>query len=372
MNTSERAYTLSHLRCLRAGEAMLIQEHTHKLDASSPDAQDIEEQVIGLLARGIHLRPTNAQTSPRLYSTNSHWLNFRSWCQPRGLAALPAETHTVALHLVDFARPEQGGKRRSDITVALRAKGIDRVHSEAGLSCPSDLGQEVRDTLQELRTTPRVRPALIRSLNMNDVLAIVTSLGVAVQDIRDKAILLLSLATGLNPRQLCHLKIDDVVWHPKAITIKVRGSGYETNSASYVIVPEGYDPLLCPVRALETWLATYDENVEPLFCPMMGSKPVSVSLAEESMKQVIRRLVSRANPGTTETFLGGGLRAAFIRDALKNRAPLDPAMTNAGLLTVKRVQEYLAATTRDNADSARAEARRLLACTRYLLQCAQE
>lgn len=82
------------------GEAMLIQEDTRKQDAGSPGGQAIEEQVIGLLARGIQLRPTNAQTSPPLYSTNSHWAQFQVLVSATRAWSVPAANEVFAWKVI--------------------------------------------------------------------------------------------------------------------------------------------------------------------------------------------------------------------------------------------------------------------------------
>src|SRR6266852_6136294 len=73
---------------------------------------------------------TRAPNTVRAYAAD--WRDFLSFCEPRGLQALPASPEAVALYITHLA-----GSRRA-VTVQRRLAAISQAHQDAGQPTPTE------------------------------------------------------------------------------------------------------------------------------------------------------------------------------------------------------------------------------------------
>ena len=72
---------------------------------------------------------------------------------------------------------------------------------------------------------------------------------------RDKALLLIGFAGSLRRSELAALRVEELTWHRKGITIRIpRSKTDQEGEGREVEILLGVHDLTCPVMALENWL----------------------------------------------------------------------------------------------------------------------
>lgn len=162
----------------------------------------------------------------------SAWKAFQAWCRGAEQLDLPATPATVLAYLGHRFRAE--GRAASTLDVAICA--IFKAHDAAGL--PSPASAELRALVAEAR-----RQALPASVDLDQVRAVSGACGEDAAGLRDRALLLAVHHAHLFRVRAVALDVEDLVPNPaewsELATLRLRHP----------------DALLCPVLALERWLA---------------------------------------------------------------------------------------------------------------------
>ena len=130
---------------------------------------------------------------------------------------IPASPRQVAKYLAEHART------LSTATLARRLAAIGRAHVVAGFSNPvrDDL---VQITLRGIRRTcgrPQQRAA---ALTTEHLIAIVSSLGNSIKDVRDRALLLVGFAGAFRRSELCALDRESIEHCPSGLIVTIHKS----------------------------------------------------------------------------------------------------------------------------------------------------
>ncbi len=114
----------------------------------------------------------------------------------------------------------------------------------------------MREVISGIRRTKKVAPKQAPPLFPADLKIMSAHLPESLAGKRDRAILLVGFAGAFRVSELSALLISDIVFGADGITINLRTSKTDQEGRGRAVgVPFGSDPLLCPVRALKTWLA---------------------------------------------------------------------------------------------------------------------
>jgi integrase len=190
--------------------------------------------------------PASPETR-RLYAAD--WAVFEDWCRQAGRVWLPADAATVADFLTEAAATLSAG------ALGRRAAAIAARHHASHHPVPTS-DPAVRAVLRGARrsTTPR-RP------KPRTAAALVRMAARCPGDpagMRDRALLLLA-ASGLGRAALVGLDVEHIRFTATAAEFAtVRGG-------PAVVIGRGANRSVCPVQALEDWLATSETRYGPVF-----------------------------------------------------------------------------------------------------------
>ncbi|HEX3418239.1 MAG TPA: site-specific integrase [Stellaceae bacterium] len=216
--------------------------------ASFGDAADAAAQ---------YRRASRAENTRRAYRAGV--ARFTEWCATHGQVALPASPETVAAFLAAEARAELAVN-----TLRLRHAAIRYMHLLAG--CPPPTAAAVVTT-----TFAGIKRAHRRRLNKKTAL-VVDRLRAALQAIpetlpgsRDRALLLVGFAAALRPSEIARLTFELTTHHADGIELFLPWRKNDQDARDTKLwLPKGRTDL-CPVTALEAWLALAAISGGPLF-----------------------------------------------------------------------------------------------------------
>jgi len=277
-----------------------------------------------------------APATLRAYAAD--WRLFTAWCTARGVAALPATPHTVALFLADLpGRPS---------TLRRKLAAIAVMHRTAGQDSPTDHGM-VRATFVGIRRERGIAPRPKMALLVDELRAAVATCGERRIDVRDRALVLVGFAGALRRSELVGLDVDDVGFETAGIVLRLRRS--KTNQEGEleeVAVLYGSDPQTCPVRALQAWLATGAIVEGPLFRAVdragrIGCGRLTARIVGERVKKIGAR--SGLDP---ESYAAHSLRSGFATSAARANKSEAAIMRQGRWKSIPVARRYIRAGSR--------------------------
>jgi integrase len=204
------------------------------------------------------------------------WKAFSVWCHAEGRTALPATAEALLAYIAHRYRVE--GHAASTLDVVAHA--VLRAHEAAGL--PSPASRELHALVAEARRRAPQRA----SVQLDEVRAVAGACGEDAAGLRDRALVLSVHHGGLSRVGATGLDIDHLD-RPRLAALRQPH-------------PE---PLLCPARALERWLAArgnppegplfvsvHPDRVHGLFGPRLAPGDVYRVLRQRCDAAGIRRL----------------------------------------------------------------------------------
>jgi len=172
---------------------------------------------------------------------------FRSWCDSRGVSALPALPETVAAFLASEA--ERG---ITPSTIARRVAAIRYAHKLAGHLVPTE-DERVKATVRGHRRAVGTAPRKKAPATAERIIAMAMVPGTRMKDLRDRALLLLGFAGAFRRSELVALDVADLEETDAGLKITIRKSKTDQDGLGCTIaIVRG--SIACPVAALKTWL----------------------------------------------------------------------------------------------------------------------
>ena len=304
--------------------------------ASFADAADAAAQ---------YRRASRSENTRRAY--RAAVARFTEWCAAQGQTALPASPETVAAFLAVEARSNLAVN-----TLRLRHAAIRYMHLLAGYPPPT-AAAVVSTTFAGIKRAHR------RPLNKKTAL-VVDRLRAALQAIpgtlpglRDRALLLVGFAAALRPSEIARLTIEHMTRHAEGIELFLLWRKNDQDArGTRLRLPQGSTDL-CPVAALEAWLAAAAISEGPLFRRIWRLPPPRVPRGTRR-KPVADRYRIGTNPIDTDsialivknwTGLAGFDGAAFCRSQspagadLERRRPGRPYRTPEAVFRSRLIEE---------------------------------
>ncbi len=277
----------------------------------------------------------------------SDWRDFQFWCHSKNLSLLPAHPLTVALYLSDRASNAwidlKGGWRKPLKTSSLqrRLSAIKTAHSMA--QEPFDKHHPaLSETWKGIQKSLGVAPQGKSPLTIDDLKALIDHLdGGSLIEARDRAILLLGFAGAFRRSELVAITIEDLSFPKEGCLVHLRRSKTDQSGAGRIIaIPYGSNPLTCPVRTLQEWIAASALSNGPLFRRIdrhghLGAHPLS----DRSVALIIKRngyLKERS-----ASYAGHSLRAGFATTAAQNGASEHAIMQQTGHRKSDTLRKYI-------------------------------
>lgn len=215
---------------------------------------------------------STARSSPatlRAYRTD--WAGFRDWCRAEKRAPLPADPHAVAAHIEALAPTHGGAALRRRVA----AIGFHHRLSEAAWDASHPA---IRAALRALGRghAPRRPRRRVATPTAPELPRLLAACGADLAGLRDRALLLLAVAGGLDRAELVGLDREHVRDVPGGLELLVARAAGDAGrddvddapdpaAARAVAVPSGAAPETCPVRALRTWFDVSGCRFGPVF-----------------------------------------------------------------------------------------------------------
>jgi hypothetical protein len=223
--------------------APITADWPHGLPADPPAAPSRACSV----ARGAARQRVTSPETRRLYAAD--WAAFEDWCRQAERVWLPADAAAVADFLTDAAATLSAG------ALGRRAAAIAAWHRASGHPAPTT-DPAVRAVLRRARRTATPRRPKPKTAAALTRMAARCPGDLAGQ--RDRALLLLA-ATGLGRAILVRLDVEHIRFTATAADISPAAGG------PAVVIGRGANRSVCPVQALEDWLATSETSYGPVF-----------------------------------------------------------------------------------------------------------
>jgi site-specific recombinase XerD len=266
-----------------------------------------------------------ARNTARAYG--SDWADFTSWCASVGASPLPAEAATVALYLTARATTLRVS------TLARRIAAVNAAHREEGLSPPAS--PALAKIWAGIRRT-HGRPARKkRGLMTDDLVKVVRKLPKSLAGQRDRAVILVGFAGALRRSEIAAMQLAgpdvdadvQVSFVAQGLEISIgRSKGDQEGQGQVVAVPFGRR--VCPVEALEQWLAAASITAGPVFRSVDRNGHVGESLSDRAIADLVKRAVERAGLDP-KAFAGHSLRRGLLTSAARGGAAPEVLMKHA-------------------------------------------
>ena len=136
-----------------------------------------------------------------------------------------------------------------------------------------------------------------------------------LKGVRDKALLLVGFFGAFRNSELVGLNIEDVEFTPEGAILTLRKSKTDQEGRGReVAIGYAKRPELCPVRALQSYIATLGRTTGPLFVSMRKSQYTHSRLSTYAVALIVKDYADRIGLDPRQ-FSGLSLRAGFVTTA---------------------------------------------------------
>jgi integrase len=301
-------------------------------------------------AAADYRRAARADNTRRAY--RSGVAAFTEWCAVHAQVALPAAPATVAAFLA-----AEAGRGLAVNTLRLRHAALRYLHLLAGYPPPT-ASPLVSATFAGIRRAHRRPLRKKTALVVEPLRAALKAIPDTLPGLRDRALLLVGFAAALRPSELARLDIASLTRHEDGIALFLpwRKNDQEAHGTN-VWLPAGQTDL-CPVTALEAWLAAAGIGDGPLFRRLwrlppprlrkgarrkpatdryrIGSNPIDT----DSIALVVKKWTGRAGLDGA-AFAGHSLRRGAISSGVAQGVHIARLKQFSGHASLKSLEEYV-------------------------------
>ena len=291
-----------------------------------------------------------ADNTRRAYAAD--WRDFSTWCSLQGEEQLPASPSTLAKYLAAKA-----GELRVS-TLARRLAAVRSVHRAHDLAAPdsADLRRTWSGIKRRLGRPPRKKKPLLTE----QLLRLVAQTESSPRGARDRAVLLVGLASALRRSELAALELDgpnagpvQLVFVEEGVEIHLeRSKGDQEGRGRIVPIPWGSTDL-CPVSALMDWIAQSLISTGAVFRPIDRWGQVGASAITPKTVATIVKTYCKAAGLDPRLFAGHSLRSGHITQAIMAGVPADVVQRQSGHKRLETMLGYVQIADRFKHTSAR-------------------
>ncbi len=166
-------------------------------------------------------------------------------------------------------------------------------------------------------------------------------MGDSLRDVRDRALLLVGFAGAFRRSELSDVSFTDLEWVPGGIAIVLRRSKTDQERRGRRVGIGRGQGAMCPVAALDAWLAAARIAEGPLFRAVSRHGQVSERrLSPEAVALVVKARVATAglDPGR---YSGHSLRAGLVTSAARDGVPTWRIREQTGHRSEAMLQRYI-------------------------------
>jgi site-specific recombinase XerD len=332
-------------------ELELAKDGAHS-PATRPADFQVSPETLDMIAR------SDAENTRTAYQQD--WDRFERWCESEGRTPLPATPQTFADYVQHLAStPTERGTLPRPATIDRAMGTIGRRHNDAGMKLDRRAAARVFKTYRKEWAHAGNRKTQAKPAVVDAIRAMVSACDLAtLTGIRDRAIILLGFAIMGRRSEVTSLNVSDITNHENGMIVLIRMSKTDQD-AKGAKVPIRYadDPTLCPVVAVQAWLAAMERRGVkdgPLFRRIdrngrLGGTPGAAGrggarLSPQSVHNVVQRLAQAAGLENAEEYKGHSLRAGGATAAAAGGATVS-AIADIGRWSKKSttVHEYVRA-----------------------------
>ena len=277
---------------------------------------------------------------------------FTEWCAMHRQTALPASPETVAAFLA-----AEAGRGLAVNTLRLRHAALRYLHLLAGYPPPT-ASPLVSATFAGIRRAHRRPLRKKTALVLEPLRSALQAMPDSLPGRRDRALVLVGFAAALRPSELAALAIEYLTRHEDGIALFLpwRKNDQEAHGTT-VWLPAGQTDL-CPVTALETWLAAAEITEGPMFRRVwrlppprirkgakrklvadryrIGTNPIDTN----SIALVVKKWTGRAGLDGA-AFAGHSLRRGAISSGVAQGVHIARLKQFSGHASLKSLEEYV-------------------------------
>jgi integrase len=259
-----------------------------------------------------HLIGSYVQAGTSLATRRAYRLDLEHYLAWGGI--LPSVDEQIAAYLVAHA----GTLKIA--TLARRLAAISAWHEALGARNPVGSAL-IRATLRGIRRKHGVAQLQAKPLLRADLFALLETMGGALKDDRDRAILLIGFAGGFRRSELTALDLGDLGRDPRGLIITIRRSKTDQDGHGRKIgIPVGRSRW-CPVHSFDRWREASNIQAGPLFRPINRHGQLSSTrLSGAAVCSVIKERLQAAGYDP-RGFSGHSLRAGFVTCAAQVGVP---------------------------------------------------
>jgi len=159
--------------------------------------------------------------------------------------------------------------------------------------------------------------------------------------LRDKALILVGFFGALRRSELVGLNIEDVEFVPEGAILTIRKSKTDQEGRGReVAIGYAKRPELCPVRGLQSYMATLGRNTGPLFVSMRKSQYTQSRLSTDAVARIVKDYADRLGLDPRR-FGGHSLRAGFATTAALLGATEDEIALQTGHKSMTVLRGYI-------------------------------
>ena len=301
-------------------------------------------------AAADYRRAARAENTRRAY--RAAVAQFTEWCAAHAQTALPASPETVAAFLA-----AEAGRGLAINTLRLRHAALRYLHLLAGYPPPT-ASPLVSSTFAGIRRAHRRPLRKKTALVVEPLRMALRAIPDTLPGLRDRALLLVGFAAALRPSELARLDIASLTRHEDGIALFLpwRKNDQEAHGTT-VWLPAGLTDL-CPVTALEAWLAVGGISEGPLFRRLWHLPPPRIRKGAKR-KLVADRYEIGTNPIDTDSialivkkwtglagldataFAGHSLRRGAISSGVAQGVHIARLKQFSGHASLKSLEEYV-------------------------------
>ena len=191
----------------------------------------------------------------------SDWNDFCDWCSYHQLSSFPAEPETIVNYINDLADNAKAN------TIARRISALTENFDAAGYKenpCRYPIDKTALRGIQRMKATLPHRKAPIHMHDINEMLTYLE--GDEIQQVRDKAILLVGFYGALRRSELAGIDVEDLKFTRLGLLITLRKSKTDQfDQGQMIAIPMVKDKEYCAVTALQKWLDISGITTGPVF-----------------------------------------------------------------------------------------------------------
>ena len=277
---------------------------------------------------------SKSEATIRAYAAG--WRDFLSFCEQREASALPASDHTVAAYLANLA--DRGARAA---TIARRLVVISQAHKAADLPSPTTSSLVSRTHAGIRRTLGTAQQGKAPAL-VDDLKRMLGKLPGTRVGLRDRALLLLGFAGAFRRSELVSLDVADLEFSRAGLIVTLRKSKTDQEGRSRRLgIPYGSSELTCPVRSLQSWLASARIVDGPVFRSLDRFQRVQPGrLSDKAVALVVKRRAKAVGLDPAR-YAGHSLRAGLATSAAAAGASERVIMSQTGHRSADMVRRYI-------------------------------